>query len=88
LITTLGLRGRIAVGDYKYRKRPVVIEAFQYRTDGPSAVPEWFTDYEWDGDVLLIRTLEGTMLADPDDWIIRGVKGEIYPCKPDIFAAT
>lgn len=37
---------------------------------------------------LLIQTLEGDMLADPGDWIIRGVKGEFYPCKPDIFEAT
>ena len=41
-----------------------------------------------DGDALLIATLEGIMRADPGDWIIRGVMGEIYPCKPDIFAAT
>jgi hypothetical protein len=41
-----------------------------------------------DGDFLYIGTLEGEMLAAPGDWIIRGVKGEIYPCKPDIFAAT
>lgn len=40
------------------------------------------------GDVLYIGTLEGTMAATPGDWIIRGVKGEIYPCKPDIFEAT
>ena len=39
-------------------------------------------------DILYIGTLEGTMAALPGDWIIRGVKGEIYPCKPDIFAAT
>lgn len=37
---------------------------------------------------MLIETLEGTMLANPGDWIITGVKGERYPCKPDIFAAT
>lgn len=37
---------------------------------------------------ILIDTLEGQMRADPGDWIIRGVKGEFYPCKPDIFAAT
>ena len=36
----------------------------------------------------VVRTLEGDMRAEPDDWIIRGVKGELYPCKPDIFAAT
>ena len=41
-----------------------------------------------DGDVIYIGTLEGEMCAGPGDWIIRGVKGEIYPCKPDIFAAT
>ena len=39
-------------------------------------------------DGLKIYTLEGTMLANPGDWIIRGVKGEYYPCKPDIFEAT
>jgi hypothetical protein len=37
---------------------------------------------------LMIPTLEGTMTAQPADWIIRGVRGEVYPCKPDIFAAT
>jgi hypothetical protein len=37
---------------------------------------------------VVIRTLEGDMRAEPDDWIIRGVRGELYPCKPDIFAAT
>ncbi len=37
---------------------------------------------------LAVKTLEGTMYASPGDWIIRGVKGELYPCKPDIFAAT
>lgn len=40
------------------------------------------------GEFLLIETLEGTHRANPGDWIIRGVKGEFYPCKPDIFAAT
>lgn len=41
-----------------------------------------------DGDFLMIGTLEGEMCASPGDWIIRGVKGEIYPCKPEIFAQT
>lgn len=40
------------------------------------------------GDYLFIGTLEGPHRADPGDWIIKGVKGEIYPCKPDVFAAT
>lgn len=48
------------------------------------AVTPGHTDYaEWE-----IRTLEGTMLASPGDWIIRGVEGEIYPCKPSVFATT
>ena len=54
----------------KYRKKPVVIEAYQAL------------------EVTLIETLEGTMRAEVGDWIITGVKGERYPCKPDIFAAT
>jgi hypothetical protein len=51
----------------QYRKKPVVIDAYQ-------------TDI-----VLQIETLEGIMTANPGDFIIRGVKGEVYPCKPDIF---
>ena len=53
-------------------------------------MPSWLfmSNYELQGDSLLIKTPEGTMRADPGDWIIRGVKGEIYPCKPDIFEAT
>jgi len=51
-----------------------------------------FRDFKVHGDRrpfgLLIHTLEGDMLADPGDWIIRGVQGEFYPCKPDIFEAT
>lgn len=40
------------------------------------------------GNTIDIKTPEGTMCADPGDWVIRGVKGEFYPCKPDIFAET
>lgn len=54
----------------KFRKIPVVIEAYQ-------------TDEEME-----IETLEGVMKADKGDWIIRGVKGELYPCKPDVFEMT
>lgn len=56
---------------------------------------EWFEDWkEYEvyvknsGDIFKILTLEGTMSASPGDWIIRGVSGEHYPCKPDIFATT
>lgn len=82
----------------KFRKKPVVIEAFQWQPDRPATdCPEWFIRAVdiWaagvfkvaDGSVG-IRTLEGEMRAMPQDWIIQGVKGEIYPCKPDIFEAT
>lgn len=87
----------------KYRKKPVVIEAYEFTNNvGPDTRPQWLLDAVGRGDVvfrrgckslqqtqhLLIRTLEGEMRADIGDFIIRGVKGEIYPCKPDIFAAT
>lgn len=79
----------------KYRKKPVVIEAVRLPLDQSKEVPEWFIRagaegriWTEDGGKTRIRTLEGVMLAGIDDWIIQGVKGEIYPCKPDIFAAT
>lgn len=76
----------------KFRKKPVVIEAIQFRSgeqDGSFAadVSAGIVRYPEDG-TMLIQTLEGSMCAQPGDWIIRGVKGELYPCKPDIFAAT
>jgi hypothetical protein len=84
----------------KYRKKPVVIEAFKL---GHDPMPDWFCDARsagvvvtgnldgrWRGgpDYAVIDTLEGQMRANYGDWIIRGVKGEIYPCKPDIFEVT
>jgi len=90
----------------KYRKKPVVIEAFQMtraRRGDNSEWPEWL-NFAWqkepsegalfiDADDparerLVIGTLEGVHRVQWNDWIIRGVKGELYPCKPDIFAAT
>ncbi|HUR93062.1 MAG TPA: hypothetical protein VMY76_00670 [Gemmatimonadales bacterium] len=76
----------------RFRKRPVVIEAVQFRAGeqpvelAPDVVAGRVR-YTEDGE-MLVRTLEGEMLGRPGDWIIRGVKGELYPCKPDIFAAT
>jgi len=55
-----------------FRKRPVVIQAYQHLGDA----------------LITISTLEGDMHAMPGDWIITGIKGEKYPCKPDIFEAT
>jgi len=85
----------------KYRKKPVVIDAFKWTADNDqSEDPEWIVEAIKSGDVeilgitgtnvvfMLIKTLEGKMRAERGDYIIRGIKGEIYPCKPDIFEAT
>lgn len=84
----------------KYRKKPVVIEAFQYDGDmvnchGIPYVPDWAFAALGDGTMyydgqgeLCIKTLEGDHYVSPGDYVIRGVKGELYPCKPDIFKMT
>lgn len=71
-----------------FRKKPVVIEAIQFQ--GNFDMIEKFVggDAEFRDGELLIATLEGPLRASPMDWIIKGVKGEFYPCKPDIFEAT
>ena len=92
----------------KYRKKPVVIEAFQMtkeRREDNSEWPEWLHS-AWskpsysDGSLqpanpgsqterrLYIMTLEGALVVQWNDWIIQGVQGELYPCKPHIFEAT
>lgn len=75
----------------RYRKKPVVIEAIQYTGSNAGEIRD-FVDFPLHGlaspNILWIETLEGTMRADKGDWIIKGVQGEFYPCKPDIFAAT
>lgn len=76
----------------KFRKKPVVIEAVQWtrNVDEVEAFCAGAASFEFaeSGPQLSIRTLEGVMDARHGDWIIRGVKGELYPCRPDIFAAT
>ena len=75
----------------RYRKKPVVIEALHYEGGFPLAFLGRNAEVLSAGDntgALIIRTLEGEMRADIGDWIIKGVKGEFYPCKPDIFEAT
>lgn len=74
----------------RYRKRPVVIEAIQYTGDNLRDVLAFIGNapVRTDREVFKILTLEGTMEASPGDWIIKGVAGEFYPCKPDIFTAT
>lgn len=84
----------------EYRKKPVVIEAFMY---GVEPIPDWFMGKVTSNEIILhvgtdirdsseyyceIKTLEGVMKCDCRDYIIKGVKGEIYPCKPDIFHMT
>lgn len=81
----------------KYRKKPVIIEAVQWDNTNESLLEilklrivspiaqAWCLRQ---GECLRLPTLEGDMLANKGDWIICGVKGEIYPCKPDIFAET
>jgi hypothetical protein len=80
----------------KYRKKPVVIEAFQYNVDPR---PDWFTDAVSENLIVTfddplfgvycrIETLEGVMQGNAGDFIIQGVNSEIYPCKPEIFAKT
>jgi hypothetical protein len=78
----------------KFRKKPVVIDAMQFTEQTKNQVFNWITCNryaEFDGEgqpTLKIETLEGDHLARVGDWIIKGVKGEFYPCKPDIFEAT
>ena len=76
----------------KYRKKPVVIEAFIYDVDER---PKWFQRKVLTNDIVTypdgscyIKTLEGEMKALTGDYIIKGIQGEIYPCKPDIFLKT
>lgn len=75
----------------KARKKPVVVDVFHYENRSQfSEIVDWvdnvLTIYEDDG--IDIQTLEGVTIASLGDWIIKGVKGEFYACKPDIFDMT
>lgn len=81
----------------KYRKKPVVVEAIQFTGHNYSEIIAWIESHTGHPEMahspagtleMTIPTLEGDHKASPLDWIIRGVKGEFYPCKPDIFEAT
>ena len=88
----------------KYRKKPIVIEAIQipFRfSNNTEDYPKWFVDAVETEEIVVtrgmmtqevrcveIKTLEGTMVGNVGDYIIRGVNGELYPCKPDIFEKT
>jgi hypothetical protein len=76
-----------------YRKKPVVVQAGLVKADNLERVAEWCGGgVAWGPTAeavgVVIQTLEGAMRADIGDYVIRGVKGEFYPCKPDIFEAT
>lgn len=75
----------------RYRKKPVEVEAVQWNGDmAPveEALGRQFPTSNTGSGALEIPTLEGTLVCDLGDYIIRGVQGEFYPCKPDIFEAT
>lgn len=74
----------------KYRKKPVVIEAVQWSGSNWHEIYAFAEHavYISDQATLNVITLEGALSASDDDWIIKGVQGEFYPCKPDIFEAT
>lgn len=78
----------------KFRKKPVIIDAYWYNHKPDNYRPDWFSDAVSANKIITysdhakIVTLEGVMRADLNDWIIKGVAGEFYPCKPEIFVAT
>jgi hypothetical protein len=77
----------------KWMKRPVIVEAIEVYAWDAEQVAEWCGGVAVRNEIhhclgIDIPTLEGTMRANLGDWIIKGVKGEFYPCKPDIFAAS
>jgi len=76
----------------KFRKKPVVIEAIKWTGDNFDEIEDFVGEslLGWEPETLdlIIHTLEGKHLASKGDWVIKGVKGEFYPCKPDIFVLT
>lgn len=77
----------------KYRKKPVVIEAVQIRPENETELFAFFLRTKAPFEIIgpwtfVIHTLEGNMIASLGDWLIEGVKGEVYPCKPNIFEMT
>lgn len=84
----------------KFRKKPMVVEAMQFTGKNATEIISWaheglpamansivFRD-PVSNHLISIRTMEGIMLATPGDWIIKGIEGEFYPCKPGIFDRT
>lgn len=78
------------IGPRKFRKKPAVIEACRWDGTNQDTIIGFVGPHfaSFSGQFLYIETLEGRMAANPGDWIIKGLKGEFYPCKPDIFARS
>ncbi len=76
----------------KYKKKPIVVEAVQWTGRNDTEVLEFLenskSDYDYNGKEIYIETLEGKMFVSDGDFVIKGVKGECYPCKPNIFEQT
>jgi hypothetical protein len=75
----------------RFRKKPIVIEAIQWTGDNYYEICEFcdtLLNARFETVQLIIPTLEGDHIADKNDWIIKGINNEFYPCKPDIFAKT
>lgn len=75
----------------KYRKKPVVIEAIQWDGNNTWDVTNFMfggINYSVSADGFFIHTLEGSMEISEGDYVIKGIKGEFYPCKPDVFEQT
>jgi hypothetical protein len=73
----------------RYRKKPVVIDAIRWTGENRDEVESWSGgQVRCEGARAVVDTLEGELRGDVGDWIIRGVQGEYYPCKNEIFVAT
>lgn len=74
----------------RFRKKTIDVEAWRNLPGADDGMPDWVADavVRVEDGAIAIETLEGIMCADPGDWIIQGVEGEVYPCKPGIFAKT
>jgi hypothetical protein len=72
----------------RYRKRPVEVDAVRFNGNFDEIERFCGGDAEYRNGELVVATWEGALRASPGDWIIRGVRGEFYPCKPDVFDVT
>ena len=79
---------------FKAKKKPIVVDAIQFTSDNFKEIVEFTNGYAKNFDLnvgiytCIIKTLEGQHIASENDYIIKGVKGEFYPCKPDVFLKT